>query len=184
MKPAVLSAELRMGRGRSLGRRRAIIALQCVSIASLGVVTLYQTGVIAHLPDPPLRAFDSDKVDASSEAYKLLDMPDGALGVANACATLLLAAMGGENRAQTRPWLPLALAGKAAWDVAQSGRLFLNQITKQHALCLYCTVATLTSLATAPLVFGEAWTALSVLRGARAKTAPLQPLRRLSRRPA
>ncbi len=32
------------------------------------VVSLYQTGVISHLPDPPLPVFDADKVDASDYA--------------------------------------------------------------------------------------------------------------------
>ena len=50
----------------SLRRRRAIIATSLAGMASMSLVSLYQTGLIDHLPDLPLHAFDSDKVSASA----------------------------------------------------------------------------------------------------------------------
>jgi hypothetical protein len=41
------------------------------------IVSLYQTGIIKKLPDPPIPIFDSDKVDASDYAYKRMNSPDG-----------------------------------------------------------------------------------------------------------
>jgi len=35
----------------------------------LGVIATYQLGIVAHLPNPPLRTFDSDLVSGSGEAY-------------------------------------------------------------------------------------------------------------------
>jgi hypothetical protein len=35
------------------------------------MVTLFQTGLVRHLPDPPLPGFDSDKVNSSDLAYRL-----------------------------------------------------------------------------------------------------------------
>lgn len=171
MTPEELSMELRTGSGPLLWRRRGIVALKLLEAASLGVVVLYQTGVISHLPDPPFAVFDSDKVDASREAYKLLVVPDGTIGVTNACVTLTLAAMGGQDRSRAKPWLPLLLAGKIGFDASQAGRLFLNQLTKQHALCFYCTVAAFASFATVPLTVAETRQALRHLLGRDARSA-------------
>ncbi len=74
--PAELSRQLRLGQSPDLTRRRWIIGLSMVTAAAGQIVTLYQTGIIPHLPDPPLAVFDSDKVDASDYAYKRLQMPD------------------------------------------------------------------------------------------------------------
>ena len=37
---------------------------------SMGLIALYQMGIIRHLPEPPFPMLDADKVDASSEAYE------------------------------------------------------------------------------------------------------------------
>lgn len=62
-------------------RRRAIILTSFVGMTSMGLVSLLQTGVVRHLPDPPLDSFDSDKVNSSDTAYAL-GAPDGTLSVA------------------------------------------------------------------------------------------------------
>ncbi|HEY7791724.1 MAG TPA: hypothetical protein VIC33_14505 [Vicinamibacterales bacterium] len=41
-----------------MARRRGIVALALAAAGSMGVIALYQSGVIRHLPEPPLRAFD------------------------------------------------------------------------------------------------------------------------------
>src|SRR5690348_4677762 len=79
LKAQTLSQELRLGLGGFLPQRRAIVGLSMVSALSMSLITLYQMGIIKHLPEPPLRGLDADKVDASAEAYSRISTPDGVL---------------------------------------------------------------------------------------------------------
>lgn len=162
MNPAQLSHALRHSDSPFLARRRGVIGLSLVSIASMGIITLYQTGIIKHLPEPP--GFDADKVDASAEAYAWLATPDAALGLGSYAATLGLAAMGGPDRASQQPWIPLALAAKTLFDAAQAGKLTVDQWTKHKAFCSYCLVAAGATFAALPLAIPEARAAWQYLR--------------------
>lgn len=155
-----LSNELRHGEGHYLKQRRAMVGLSLIAIGAMGVISLYQTGIIKHLPEPPLPKLDADKVDASDEAYSRFDTPDAVLGLGNYAATLGLAAMGGKDRAKTQRWIPLALAAKASFDAFQGIRLTLNQKFKQKAYCIWCLVAAAASVALLPLALPEARAAL------------------------
>jgi hypothetical protein len=64
-----------------------------------------------------------------------------------------------------RPWLPLALAGKVAFDVLQAAKLTRDQWAKHRAFCSWCLLAAGATLAMAPLVVPEARAALGALRG-------------------
>jgi hypothetical protein len=68
-KAEALSRELRLGSGRFLTQRRGIVGLSLLAAGSMGLITLYQMGIIRHLPEPPLPMLNADKVDASAEAY-------------------------------------------------------------------------------------------------------------------
>lgn len=155
MTPHELSRQLRKGTGKELGRRRAIIGLSLTATASMGLISLYQTGVIAHLPEPPLPGLNSDKVDASDEAYKHFSMPDAPLGLVSYASTLALAAMGSRDRARTHPWMVLALAGKLGFDLAQALRLTYQQPAHQHAYCFWCLVASAATVISVPLAIPE-----------------------------
>ena len=165
MKPEELSEQLRNGTGELLRRRRGIVGLALTAAGSMGVVSLFQTGIIKHLPDPPLPYMDSDKVDAAGEAYAMLGTPDAALGLGSYAATLGLAAMGGEDRATESPWIPLALVAKVLFDAAQAGKLTMDQWTKHRAFCIWCLVAAGATFATVPLALPEARIALRSIRG-------------------
>ena len=69
MNPTALSRYLRGGDDPDLRRRRWLVGLSLLGTTAGGLVGLYQTGIIKHLPDPPPRGrsglFDSDRVDAS-----------------------------------------------------------------------------------------------------------------------
>ena len=160
MRPEELSAQLRHGAGPHLARRRGVVGLSLAAAASMGLIALYQTGIVKHLPDPPLPYFDSDKVDASAEAYSYFATPDAVLGLASYSGTMVLAAMGGQDRATRRPWLPLALAVKVAIDALGAGKLTIDQWTKHRAFCLWCLLATGATFASVPLVVPEARAAL------------------------
>jgi len=155
-----LSRELREGSDRYLDKRRAVVALGLTASASMAVIALYQMGLIRHLPEPPLPLFDADKVDASAEAYEKFSMPDAVLGLGSYAATIGLAAMGGSDRVTKQPWLPLALAAKVGFDVANAAKLTVDQWTKHRAFCFWCLLAAAATFAAAPLVIPEAMAAL------------------------
>ncbi len=154
MKPEQLSHELRHGQGLFLSHRRRVIGLSLVSVASMGIISLYQTGIIKHLPELP--GFNADKVDAAAEAYQYFQAPDATLGMVSYAATLMLAAMGGQQRAQTQPLIPLALAAKVLVDALAAGKLTWDQWAKHKAFCSYCLIAAAATFAAVPLVIPEA----------------------------
>ncbi|MBA2391380.1 MAG: vitamin K epoxide reductase [Ktedonobacteraceae bacterium] len=165
MKAEELSQQLRLGTGHFLAQRRGTIALGLVAVGSMSLITLYQVGILKHLPEPPLPMLDADRVDASAEAYSRFATPDGLLGIGNYAITMGLAAMGGTDRAQKQPWIPLALAGKVVFDAAQGIRLFFDQKTKYHAFCSWCLLSAGTTLATIPLIVPETYAAIRQLLG-------------------
>lgn len=156
MDAAELSRQLRRGSGEHLERRRKATVSTLVAAGCMGIIALYQMGVIPHLPEPPIPGFDADEVDASEEAYERFAMPDAVLGLGSYAATLALIAAGGEDRARTRPWLPLALAAKAGLDAAQAAKLTWDQWAKHRAFCSYCLVAAGATFSTLPRVWPEA----------------------------
>lgn len=165
MTPRKLSRELRQGQSADLTRRRWIIGLSMVGTAMAQVVSLYQTGIIRHLPDPPSRLFDSDRVDASDYAYRRLSTPDGFMMLVSYGITAGLAAAGGERRARQTPLLPIAMGLKILGDVAVALELGREEWAENQALCAYCQVATLASIASAALALPEVREAIAALRG-------------------
>lgn len=165
--PRQLSRELRTAKTPDLTRRRWIMGLSIVGSAMGQIVALYQTGVIRHLPDPPLSLFDSDRVDASDYAYRRLNSPDAPIMLVNYGITAWLAAAGGKDRAEQTPLLPLALSAKTLIDTLSALELGREEWNENKALCAYCQVATLCSLISAVLAVPEARTALRNLRNGR-----------------
>ena len=163
MKPEELSRQLRFGSEGYLSQRRGTVALAMLASASMGLITLYQMGILRHLPEPPLPMLDADKVDASAEAYSRFSTPDGILGLGSYAMTAGLAAMGGQDRAKEQPWIPLALALKVAFDTSQAIRLFFDQKTRYHAFCFWCLLSAGTTLVTIPLVIPETYASLRQL---------------------
>jgi hypothetical protein len=159
-----VSDELRRQTSPHLRRRRRQTALMTAATAAMGFISLYQTGVVRHLPDPPLPGFDSDKVDASGEAYETLKTPDATLAIASYGATLALIGMGAADRASSRPWIPLLAAAKLTYDGAGAAWLTAEQISKHRALCFYCLLASAASWAALVTAVPEARSAWRSLR--------------------
>lgn len=162
--PSELSRQLRTEDGGFLSKRRGIVNCALGAAGAMGLVSLYQMGVISHIPEPPLPGFNADEVDASEEAYQWFSTPDGPIGLASYAGTTVLAAVGGRNRAQRLPLLPLVLAVKTGADAAMAGRLTRDQWTKHQAFCFWCLVAAGCSVGAAALAIPEAREALRVLR--------------------
>lgn len=165
-KPAArdLSRTLREGDGPFLADRRRLPGLMLGASASMGLIVAYQMGLVKHLPDPPLPYFDAAKVDASAQAYRYGSAPDGTWGLLNYAATIVLAAMGGADRAERHPWLPLALAAKVGADAAGAAKLTVDQWTKHRAFCGWCLAAAGATFAAVPAVLPEAKAAWRRLR--------------------
>ena len=165
MNPTQLSRELRLGRQPDLNRRRWIIGLSFAGAALAKVVSLYQTGILKSLPDPPLDVFDSTKVDASDYAYKRLDTPDGLIMLANYAATAWVAGAGGENRAEQQPLLPIATSLKTLTDFGVAMKLTQEEWAENKALCFYCQLANVVSLASFALSLPETIRAIRSWQG-------------------
>ena len=163
MDPQDLRRQLQRGATDDLRRRRAIIGVSLVGMVSMAAVSLLQTGMLKHLPDPPLPGFDSDKVNSSDLAYRF-GVPDGPLGLVGFAANLPIAAFGGDDRVHKQPFVPLAAAAKAAMDAGIAGLYFYQMPTREKAWCAYCIVAALSNLAIFGLTLPEAREALAALR--------------------
>jgi uncharacterized membrane protein len=163
--PRQLSHQLRNMQTDHLQRRRWLVGLSLLGTAVGGIVSLYQMGMIRRLPDPPIPVFDSSRVDASDYAYKRLETPDAFMMITSYALTAWLAAAGSKDRAEQRPALPIALLAKVALDALVTLQLTREEWAENKALCAYCQVATLASLASIPLAWPEAASALKALRG-------------------
>jgi len=167
MDPTQLSLELRHGQSADLKRRRWIIGLSLVGVAAGQIVSLYQTGIIHHLPDPPIGPFNSDKVDASDYGYKRLDTPDALPMIVTYGLTACLAGAGGLHRVADNPVLPVAMGLKTLFDTLTTVKLGQEEWQENKALCFYCQVASVASIASLALAVPEAVKGLRKLLGRR-----------------
>ena len=147
-----LSTELRNDHSPHMRNRRAIAALSLLAAAPLGVVALWQLGVISKLPEPPLKWFDAEKVNGAPQAYDKLAMPDAILGIGSLAATMALAGIGGPRRAKM---LSIALAGKVVLDALVAGKLTLDQARQYHAFCIFCLLSATATAAMVPFAIAE-----------------------------
>ena len=108
--PEELGRELRQGYSPFLKRRRGIIGLCFFSCGVLGAIALYQIGILKKLPEPRGRAFDTEKVNGSGQAYSILATPDAFLGLASYAVTAALVGMGPETDRERIPGCPLQWA--------------------------------------------------------------------------
>ena len=155
MNPTQLSRELREGQSPDLTNRRWIIGLSLLGTVAGQVVTMYQTGIIKRLPDPPLPYVDSNKVNASDYAYKRFDTPDAVLMIITYGLTAWLASAGGKDRAEKQPWLPIALGLKTMADTATNIQLAKEEWAENKAFCAYCQTASALSIASMALAVPE-----------------------------
>ncbi|MBD0264289.1 MAG: vitamin K epoxide reductase family protein [Tolypothrix sp. T3-bin4] len=169
MEPKQLSEELRQGKNPDMSRRRAIIGLSMLGGSMGQIVTLYQTGVVSHLPSLPVPLFDADRVDAANYAYSRFNSPDGPIMMLNYALTAWVASAGGLDRARRNPLLPIAMGIKILIDSGVSLELAREEWSENKAFCDYCQVATVCSVASLVLAIPEVLTAVRTLLGRRNK---------------
>lgn len=154
-----LSVDLRDDESAEMQFRRAAVATSLIGIAAMTAVTLYQTGVIRHLPNPPLDGFDADHVNRPTAAA--WGAPDGFAQMRSHAVSMALAAAGTSERARKRPWLPLLASGYAAAHAAMSLRDMWRMPRDHKAWCVYRILDTIANVGTFVLTVPEAWRALS-----------------------
>lgn len=99
--------ELRHDARRDMRPRRGVVAASLVGIAAIGTTTLLQMGLVRRLPDPPIRRFETKRVNLSDEAFGY-GGPDSPVVVLAHAINMVLASTGGADRAQRAPLVPLA----------------------------------------------------------------------------
>lgn len=145
---------LREEQSPSLQRRRRIALLSALGLIDFAVISLYQIGVLRHLPDLPGRLFDSDQVNLSPKAFAL-GGPDGPLGALQYALLLVLASYGGAAHSGRPRWLSLALAATGLAG-AGAGLDYLRDMVRQRRACPYCITGAGLNLAIAALSMREA----------------------------
>ena len=159
-----VSDDLRRGGGIALRARRRQMAWMLAASGAMSVVTAYQSGLLRRLPDPPLPGVDSNKVDASGEAYIHLHTPDATLALTSYGASMVLIGMGAGDRAQRQPLIPLLATAKLAYDALAAAYLTAEQLSKHRAVCAWCIAAAVASTAAVPAALPEARAAWKAMR--------------------
>lgn len=144
-------------------RRRGIVIASLAGMGSMAAVSLLQTGVVKHLPDPPLAGFDSDKVNSSRTAYAL-GTPDGTLSLAGLAMNVPLAGFGGVSRAERTPYVPIAAAVKSGVEAIAAGWYFYQMPAKEKKWCAYCIAGAIANFTVFALTLPEAVRAFRRLR--------------------
>ena len=163
MSPEEIRIELTEGSSDELRRRRMIIGLSMVGLGLAAAAALLQTGVIRHLPDPPVGNFDADRVMKSEPAYQF-GVPDATIALTGLAANVPLAAWGGSDRYKDQPIVPLIAAGKAALEAAAGAWYFYQMPTKLKTWCGYCVASAAVYAGIFALTLPEAKKALNELR--------------------
>lgn len=143
--------------------RRGIVAVSLVGIAAMALTTLLQTGIVKDLPDPSIGNFNTRKVNSSDEAYSY-GGPDSPITIAAHATNIILASMGGADRTERHPWLPLLAGAAAAAQASVAARYLFYQMPKvDKAWCPYCITDALMHFATFALTLSESYRAVSGL---------------------
>lgn len=162
--PSTLRDQLQHSRSPEVILRRAVIGASVVGIAAMTATTLFQTGVVKHLPDPPEQDFDSDRVNSSKEAYSY-GTPDSPLSIVSHAINIALATAGGEQRAQKAPWLAIAATLATLPAALTAGQyLFYQMPVKEKRWCGYCMIDALAHIATTGFTLFGSVKALSHLK--------------------
>ena len=124
-----------------------LLVVNAATITTLLPILLHQLGVLDHLPDPPSKIFDSDRITESKAAHPL-GIPDGLLGLGSFGMTLGLAVVARSNP-HVRKYLALKLAG----DTAVAGVNVVRQVISFRKLCSWCTGTALGAFAATAIGF-------------------------------
>jgi uncharacterized membrane protein len=126
--------------------RRDIALLSAMGIVDFIPISLYQLGIIKHIPDFSGRVFDSDYVNASKEA-QIAGLPDGPVSLMMYAANMV--AVGAALKKKERKNIFDYLIAANAIGQAAGGAFYLyNMIKVQKKVCIYCTAGALLNFVT------------------------------------
>jgi uncharacterized membrane protein len=155
-KPHDLRREILDDRSGHMRRRRAVIAVSLLGIATMAATTLLQIGAVRRLPDPPFGNFDTRRVNLSDEAFSY-GGPDSPINILAHALNIVLASTGAPDRASRHPWLPLLAALLELPQSAIAAKyLFYQMPSVDKAWCPYCIIDALAHFATLGLLLPEA----------------------------
>ena len=137
LSPTAISKSLRTDNTEALRRKRKIVGLSALGLLDFSLISLYQSGVIKHLPDLPGNLFDSDYVNGSDEAYQL-GAPDAPVSAMVYALNMVLATAGGTSKTGRHPAFDLLLGASLVANAGGAANYLINMITKQKKVCLYC----------------------------------------------
>ncbi|WP_372620721.1 vitamin K epoxide reductase family protein [Falsiroseomonas sp.] len=158
--PARLRRDFRHDDSALMQLRRGTAAVSLLGIGMMAATTLLQIGAVRRLPDPPIRGFDTTRVNTSDEAYSY-GGPDSPINILAHATNLVLATTGGADRMRRHPWLPLLAVAVEAPQAAVAAKYLFHQMPKvDRAWCPYCIVDALAHFATLALVLPEAFGSL------------------------
>ena len=146
MNITAIRQQLRQGQSASLKRRRKIALLSILGILDFIPISLYQLGIIRHMPDLPGKIFDSDKANGSKDAY-VMGVPDGPISLVLYALNIVLASVGGSRKSGRHPIFDLLLGGAILGSVIGGISYMYNMIFKQQKACIYCITGALLNLA-------------------------------------
>ena len=151
MRTAAIRQELLTSRDPDLQRRRNIMILSAVGVADFAFLSLYQSGAINRLPELPFKAFDSNKVNAAPDAYRM-GAPDAAVSALLYASALLLASFGGTEVSGRKPGVDAALGAVVAANAAGAVYYISDMGVKQRKVCPYCIAGAMINLASAAIM--------------------------------
>lgn len=137
--------KIRARKGEAADNRRKIALLSAIGLLDFVPISLYQLGIIRHLPDFPGELFDSDYVNASDEA-QVAGLPDGPVSLLMYAANLVLVA-GALKKKKKRNVFDYLIAGNSLGQAAGGAYYLYNMATEQKKICPYCVAGALINFA-------------------------------------
>lgn len=134
-----------------MNRRRKVLALSAAGLVDFSIISMYQTGIIKHMPDIPHPLFASDKVNGAKDAY-MFGVPDGPVSALVYSLSMVLAAAGGSEKANRPPVFDAALGATVAGNAIGAVYYLFNMIFKQKKVCLYCVTGAAINIASAVII--------------------------------
>ena len=121
-----------------------LVTAASAALMTLAPIAAHQLGALSHLPDPPSRIFDSDRITDSKSAHPF-GIPDSLLGLGSYGVTLTLALLAHKDSRFQK-----LLAVKLVADGSVASFNVVKQVVSFRRLCSWCTG---TALCTAAMVF-------------------------------
>jgi uncharacterized membrane protein len=138
--------EMRNDNSPAVVDRRNIAALAAAGLIDFSFISLSQLGFIKHLPDPPGKIFDSDKVNSSPDAV-LLGIPDAPISLFMYASTVLLATAG-NRKTRFSKYFDLLMGGIVVGQAAGAAHYMYTMAKDQKKVCIYCVAGALINFAT------------------------------------